>query len=91
MNNYGSRQYIIQRRRMSRAATLGDTWYEKLGKGALNVGSTVLSWYTGSKQQEATSAALAEVVKARQEATANVVKFGLVGGGILLAAYLLKD
>lgn len=91
MNNYGSRQYIIQRRRMSRAATLGDTWYEKLGKGALNAGSTVLSWYTGSKQQEAISEALTEVLKARQDATKDLLKFGLVGGGIILAAFLLKD
>lgn len=80
----GSRNYIMAKRR---AATLGDTWYETLGKGILNVGSNVLNWYGGSKQTEVYEKALTAVASTR---AVDYTKIALIGGGILAAVLLLR-
>ena len=86
MNNIGSRNYILAKRR---AAMLGDTWYETLGKGVLNVGSSVLNWYGGASQTKAYENALTAVTSV---ATTKVdyIKIALIGGGILAAVLLLR-
>lgn len=84
MNNIGSRNYIMAKRR---AATLGDTWYESLGKGALNVGSSILNWYGGAKQSEVYEKALTAVTSTK---AVDYTKIALIGGGIIAAALLLR-
>ena len=84
MQNIGSRNYIMARRR---AATLGDAWYEKLGKGALNVGSSVLNWYGGAKQTEVYEKALTAVTTQK---AVDYTKIALFGGGLLAAVLLLR-
>lgn len=85
MNNIGSRNYIMARRR---AATLGDTWYEKAGKGILNIGESVLNWYTGSQTTEAYQQALSAVTAYKPP---DYTKYILIGGGVLAAIILLKN
>ena len=84
MNNIGSRNYIMAKRR---AATLGDAWYETLGKGVLNVGSSVLNWYGGAQQTKVYEKALTAVTSQK---TADYTKIVLIGGGLLAAALLLR-
>ena len=84
MNNIGSRNYIMSRRR---AATLGDAWYETLGKGVLNVGSNLLNWYGGAKQTEVYEKALTAVASTK---VIDYTKIALIGGGILAAVLLLR-
>ena len=84
MNNIGSRNYIMAKRR---AATLGDTWYETLGKGVLNAGSSVLNWYGKSQATEAYEKALTAVTT---KPAIDVTKIALIGGGILAAVLLLR-
>lgn len=84
MNNIGSRNYIMAKRR---AATLGDAWYETLGKGALNVGSNILNWYGGAKQSEVYEKALTAVTSTK---AVDYTKIALIGGGILAAVLLLR-
>ena len=84
MNNIGSRKYIMAKRR---AATLGDAWYETLGKGALNVGSSILNWYGGAKQSEVYEKALTAVTSTK---VVDYTKIALIGGGLLAAVLLLR-
>lgn len=84
MNNIGSRNYIMAKRR---AATLGDAWYETLGKGVLNVGGSVLDWYGKSKQTEVYEKALTAVSSTK---VVDYTKIALIGGGILAAVLLLR-
>lgn len=70
-----------------RAATLGDAWYEKLGKGVLNVGSSVLNWYGGAKQTEVYEKALKAVTTQK---AVDYTKIALIGGGLLAAVLLLR-
>ena len=84
MNNIGSRNYIQAKRR---AATLGDAWYETLGKGALNVGSSILNWYGGAKQSEVYEKALTAVTSTK---VVDYTKIALIGGGLLAAVLLLR-
>jgi hypothetical protein len=84
MNNIGSRNYIIAKRR---AATLGDTWYETLGKGALSVGTNILNWYGGAKQSEVYEKALTAVTSTK---VVDYTKIALIGGGLLAAVLLLR-
>lgn len=84
MNNIGSRNYIMAKRR---AAMLGDTWYETLGKDILNVGGTILNWYGGSKQSEVYEKALTAVTATK---AIDYTKIALIGGGLIAVALLLK-
>lgn len=84
MNNIGSRNYILAKRR---AATLGDTWYETAGKGLLNIGGSVLNWYGGAKQSEVYEKALTAVASTK---AIDYTKIALIGGGILAAVLLLR-
>lgn len=84
MNNIGSRNYIMAKRR---AATLGDAWYETLGKGALNVGSNILNWYGGAQQSKVYEKALTAVTSTK---VIDYTKIALIGGGLLAAALLLR-
>lgn len=84
MNNIGSRNYIMAKRR---AAMLGDTWYETLGKGVLNVSGTILNWYGGSKQSEVYEKALTAVTATK---SIDYKKIALIGGGLIAVALLLK-
>lgn len=86
MNNIGSRNYIMAKRR---AATLGDAWYETLGKRALNAGSSIINWYVGSKQSEVYDKALTAATNIAS-AKADYTKIALIGGGILAAVLLLR-
>lgn len=84
MNNIGSRNYILSKRR---AAMLGDAWYETLGKGVLNVGSSVLNWYGGAKQTEVYEKAFEAVASTK---AVDYTKIALIGGGLLAAVLLLR-
>lgn len=84
MNNIGSRNYIMAKRR---AATLGDAWYETLGKGVLNVGGSILNWYGGAKQSEVYEKALTAVTATK---AIDYTKIALIGGGIVAAVLLLR-
>lgn len=84
MQNIGSRNYIMARRR---AAMLGDAWYEKLGTKILNAGSSVLDWYGKSKATEAYQTALTAVTTQK---AVDYTKIALIGGGLLAAVLLLK-
>lgn len=84
MNNIGSRNYIMAKRR---AAMLGDAWYEKLGKGVLNIGGSVLNWYGGAKQSEVYEKALTAVTSTK---AIDYTKIALIGGGLLAAVLLLR-
>lgn len=70
-----------------RQAMLGDTWYETLGKGALNVGSNILNWYGGAKQSEVYEKALTAVTSTK---AIDYTKIALIGGGLIAAVLLLK-
>lgn len=84
MNNIGSRNYIMAKRR---AATLGDAWYETLGKGVLSAGSSVLDWYGKSQATEAYKNALTAVTSTK---VVDYTKIALIGGGLLAAVLLLR-
>lgn len=84
MQNIGSRNYIMARRR---AAMLGDAWYENLGKKILNAGSSVLDWYGKSKSTEAYEKALTAVTTQK---AVDYTKIALIGGGLLAAVLLLR-
>lgn len=84
MNNIGSRNYIMAKRR---ASMLGDAWYETLGKGVLSAGSNLLNWYGGAKQSEVYEKALTAVASTK---AIDYTKIALIGGGILAAVLLLR-
>ena len=84
MNNIGSRNYIMAKRR---AAMLGDKWYETLGKGVLDVGGSILNWYGGAKQSEVYEKALTAVTSTK---AIDYTKIALIGGGLIAVALLLR-